>query len=104
MYLNISLYSLFLINNTTITIATKAAYIAKKYCVKNPNIDVIIRSILVFLFTLYSLFTINRFKNKNAVVKNVSIIYILWNIIVEIPPMLNPYSKTDNIEIDFLPY
>ena len=70
--------------------ATKVAYIAKKYCVKNPNTDVSIRIILVFLFTLYSLFTINKFKYKNAVVKNVSIIYILWNIIVEIPPMLNP--------------
>lgn len=103
-YLNISLYFLFFINNITITVATKNAYIAKKYCVRKPNTDVIMSNILVFLLTLYSLFIINRFKYRNAIVKNVSIIYILWNIIVEIPPILNPYNKTANIDIDFLPH
>ena len=89
-------------NNIIITKLTNAAYIAKKYCVKNPRTDTTNKPSICFLVNTNLFFSIDIFKYKYAIVKNVSIMYILWNIIVDIPPRLRPYNATVKIDIGFL--
>ena len=103
MYFHMSLYCLFIIYNAIITMLTIAAYIAKKYCVKNPNIAVIAKQIPAFLFIFNPFLNILIFIYKYAIVKNVIIMYILINITVDIPPMLNPYNITAKNASVFFP-